>query len=65
MALGYTIATILKRVSKVYSDDELSVKVDKLEMLQQKFIQVDFLISVQLKGTILSYFCTVQFKLNY
>eukprot|EP00250_Pteridium_aquilinum_P004084 c14321_g1_i1 orf=446-2437(-) len=40
MALGYTIATILKRVSKVFSDDEISVKIDKLELLQQKFIQV-------------------------
>ncbi|MCO5603725.1 hypothetical protein L7F22_057876 [Adiantum nelumboides] len=40
MALGYTIATILKRVSQVYTDDNISIKVDKLELLQQKFIQV-------------------------
>ena len=41
MALGYTIATILKRVSKVFSDDVLCIKIDKLELLQQKFIQVN------------------------
>lgn len=40
MALGYTIATILKRVSKVYTDEVISVKIDKLEQLQRKFIQV-------------------------
>ncbi|KAH7436648.1 hypothetical protein KP509_05G029600 [Ceratopteris richardii] len=40
MALGYTIATILKRVSHVFTDQDISIKIDKLELLQQKFIQV-------------------------
>lgn len=40
MALGYTIASILKRSSHVFSDDRVSVKVDWLEQLNRKYIQV-------------------------
>eukprot|EP01018_Ginkgo_biloba_P016185 Gb_10223 [translate_table: standard] len=40
MALGYTIATILKRISHVFSDDRVIVKADKLEQLQRKYMQV-------------------------
>ncbi|XP_044490562.1 inorganic pyrophosphatase TTM2-like [Mangifera indica] len=41
MALGYTIATILKRSSHVFSDNRgVSVKIDWLEQLNRKYIQV-------------------------
>lgn len=40
MALGYTIASILKRSSHVFSDDRVSVKVDWLEQLNRKYVQV-------------------------
>eukprot|EP00250_Pteridium_aquilinum_P020162 c24728_g1_i4 orf=666-2147(+) len=40
MALGYTIVTILKRMSQVFSDDKLCIKIDKLEQLQRKYVQV-------------------------
>lgn len=40
MALGYTITTILKRISRVFSDDGLIVKLDKLEQLHRKYMQV-------------------------
>lgn len=40
MALGYTIATILKRRSHVFSDDKVIVKTDWLEQLNRKYIQV-------------------------
>lgn len=40
MALGYTIATILKRNSHVFSDDRVSVKFDWLEQLNRQYIQV-------------------------
>ncbi|KAM7267267.1 hypothetical protein ACFE04_009433 [Oxalis oulophora] len=40
MALGYTIATILKRSSHVFSDDRICVKTDWLEQLNCKFVQV-------------------------
>lgn len=40
MALGYTIATILKRMSQVFSDEKLCIKIDKLEQLQRKYVQV-------------------------
>ncbi|KAL6994981.1 Inorganic pyrophosphatase ttm1 [Sarracenia purpurea var. burkii] len=36
MALGYTIATILKRSSHVFSDDRVCVKTDWLEQLNRK-----------------------------
>ncbi|XP_023530575.1 uridine-cytidine kinase C isoform X1 [Cucurbita pepo subsp. pepo] len=40
MALGYTIATILKRSSHIFSDDRVCVKIDWLEQLNRKYIQV-------------------------
>ncbi|WCJ35736.1 Phosphoribulokinase / Uridine kinase family [Euphorbia peplus] len=40
MALGYTIATILKRSSHVFSDDKICVKIDWLEQLNRQYIQV-------------------------
>ncbi|TYH96988.1 hypothetical protein ES332_A12G212600v1 [Gossypium tomentosum] len=39
MALGYTIAAILKRSSHVFSDDKVSVKIDWLEQLNRKYVQ--------------------------
>ncbi|KAI4314022.1 hypothetical protein L6164_026965 [Bauhinia variegata] len=40
MALGYTIATILKRNSQVFSDDRVFVKLDWLEQLNRHYVQV-------------------------
>ncbi|MCO5593328.1 hypothetical protein L7F22_047338 [Adiantum nelumboides] len=40
MALGYTIVTILKRMSQVFYDDKLCIKIDKLEQLERKYVQV-------------------------
>ncbi|XP_048137544.1 inorganic pyrophosphatase TTM2 isoform X2 [Rhodamnia argentea] len=40
MALGYTIATILKRSSHVFSDDRVTVKIDWLEQLNRQYVQV-------------------------
>nr|KJB51106.1 hypothetical protein B456_008G201300 [Gossypium raimondii] len=42
MALGYTIAAILKRSSHVFSDDKVSVKIDWLEQLNRKYVQVSY-----------------------
>ncbi|KAL8121011.1 hypothetical protein AgCh_017974 [Apium graveolens] len=40
MALGYTIAAILKRSSHVFSDERVSVKIDWLEQLNRHYVQV-------------------------
>ncbi|XP_038994189.1 inorganic pyrophosphatase TTM2-like isoform X2 [Hibiscus syriacus] len=40
MALGYTIAAILKRNSHVFSDDKVCVKIDWLEQLNRQYFQV-------------------------
>ncbi|TYG36994.1 hypothetical protein ES288_D13G107400v1 [Gossypium darwinii] len=40
MAVGYTIATILKRNSHVFSDDKVCVKIDWLEQLNRQYFQV-------------------------
>ncbi|KAK7306986.1 hypothetical protein VNO77_39656 [Canavalia gladiata] len=40
MALGYTIAAILKRNSHVFSDDRVFVKLDWLEQLSRHYVQV-------------------------
>lgn len=40
MALGYSIAAILKRSSHVISDDRVTVKIDWLEQLNRSYIQV-------------------------
>ncbi|KAF5468909.1 hypothetical protein F2P56_013018 [Juglans regia] len=39
MALGYTIASILKRNSHVFSDERVCVKIDWLEQLNRKYVQ--------------------------
>ncbi|KAL2904828.1 Inorganic pyrophosphatase TTM2 [Bienertia sinuspersici] len=39
MALGYTIAAILKRNSHVFSDGRVTVKIDWLEQLSRQYIQ--------------------------
>lgn len=53
MALGYTIASILKRSSHVFSDDRVSVKIDWLEQVNRHYVQVPL------------YFCTfIYFLLN-
>ncbi|KAI3503669.1 hypothetical protein L1887_32117 [Cichorium endivia] len=40
MALGYTIASILKRSSHVFCDDRVCVKIDWLEQINRHYIQV-------------------------
>lgn len=40
MALGYTIAAILKRSSHVFCDERVCVKVDWLEQLKRHYVQV-------------------------
>ncbi|KAG8059680.1 hypothetical protein GUJ93_ZPchr0002g23616 [Zizania palustris] len=40
MALGYTIAAILKRRSRVFSDGKATVKIDWLEQLKRQYLQV-------------------------
>ncbi|XP_051148762.1 inorganic pyrophosphatase TTM2-like [Andrographis paniculata] len=40
MALGYTIAAILKRNSHVFTDEGVSVKIDWLEQLNRHYVQV-------------------------
>ncbi|XP_068641511.1 inorganic pyrophosphatase TTM2 [Aristolochia californica] len=40
MALGYTIAAILKRSSHVFSDERVCVKIDWLEQLNRRYVQV-------------------------
>ncbi|KAK4350398.1 hypothetical protein RND71_029711 [Anisodus tanguticus] len=39
MALGYSIATILKRSSHIFSDDKVCVKTDWLEQLNRRYVQ--------------------------
>lgn len=47
MALGYTIATILKRSSHVFCDDRgVCVKIDWLEQLNRQYIQVPLATSI-------------------
>ena len=46
MALGYTIATILKRSSHIFSDDRVCVKIDWLEQLNRKYIQVHLVLDI-------------------
>ncbi|GJW43005.1 uridine-cytidine kinase C-like protein [Tanacetum coccineum] len=40
MALGYTIASILKRSSHVFKDDKVCVKIDWLEQVNRHYVQV-------------------------
>ncbi|MCE3214793.1 Inorganic pyrophosphatase ttm2, partial [Datura stramonium] len=39
MALGYTIAAILKRSSHVFSDEKVCLKIDWLEQLNRHYVQ--------------------------
>ncbi len=41
MALGYEVGTIMKRTSECYSDDELTIKIDDIEGMGCKFVQVN------------------------
>lgn len=45
MALGYTIAAILKRSSHVFCDERVCVKIDWLEQLNRHYLQVGPLLS--------------------
>jgi len=40
MALGYTIASILKRSSHIFHDDKVTIKTDWLEQLNRTYVQV-------------------------
>lgn len=40
MALGYSMAAILKRTSQIFTDEKICIKIDKLEQLQRKYMQV-------------------------
>ncbi|BFG32970.1 hypothetical protein CerSpe_192440 [Prunus speciosa] len=40
MALGYTIASILKRSSHIFCDDKICVKTDWLEQINRQYVQV-------------------------
>lgn len=42
MALGYTIAAILKRSSHVFFDEKVCVKTDWLEQLNRTYVQVSY-----------------------
>lgn len=48
MALGYTIAAILKRSTRVFSDGKATVKIDWLEQLNRQYIQVSIIFVVWL-----------------
>lgn len=40
MALGYEIGSILKRTSRVWQDDQLMIKIDEIDGMEHKFVQV-------------------------
>lgn len=40
MALGYQIGTIMKKTSTVYRDDDLTIKLDDIEGMGRRFVQV-------------------------
>lgn len=40
MALGYQIGTVMKRESKVYTDDNIIIKFDAIENMPHQYIQV-------------------------
>lgn len=40
MALGYEIGTIMKRESKVFTDDNIIIKFDDIEGMPDQYIQV-------------------------
>lgn len=69
MALGYTIAAILKRSSHVFHDDKVSIKTDWLEQLNRQYVQVQqhiVCISPFLLFSMLNrQYCLVQKKFQY
>jgi uridine kinase len=46
MALGYTMAAILKRSSRTFSDGKATVKIESLEQLNRQYIQVSIMFVV-------------------
>ena len=40
MALGYEIGTMLKRSSSVFSDEQLTIKLDDIEGMDKQFVQI-------------------------
>ena len=40
MALGYEIGTMLKRSSSVYSDEQLTIKLDDIEGMDKQYVQI-------------------------
>ena len=40
MALGYEIGTMLRRSSSVYSDEQLTIKLDDIEGMDKQFVQI-------------------------
>ena len=58
MALGYTIATILKRSSHIFCDDRVSIKIDWLEQLNRHYVQVLHAVLLLLQLCILFYIST-------
>ena len=40
MALGYEIGTMLKRTSSVYSDAQLTIKLDDIEGMDRQYVQI-------------------------
>ncbi|EPS62973.1 hypothetical protein M569_11811, partial [Genlisea aurea] len=52
MALGYTIASILKRSSHVFTNDKVCVKTDWLEQLNRSYVQVQGRERLHVKHTV-------------
>jgi adenylate cyclase class IV len=40
MALGYEIGTMLKRSSAVYSDEQITIKLDDIEGMDRQYVQI-------------------------
>lgn len=40
MVLGYEIGTVMKRTTKVYTDDNITIKFDDIENMPHQYIQV-------------------------
>jgi len=58
MALGYTIATILKRSSHIFCDDRVSIKTDWLEQLNRHYVQVLHAVLLLLHSVLYFHFLT-------
>lgn len=48
MALGYEIGSIMKRTSEMFFNDKISVKLDAIEGMEQRFVQAGDHSSIQL-----------------